>query len=296
VKYMILLYGSQQAYDAMAGKATDTASLSPEDFAPMYAFMESWNNDLIESGELVDAQSLAAPVHARRIQLQEGVPVVTDGPYAETEEVLAGYTLVECGSFDRATEIAAMVADCPYPAEAPGEFLVDVRPIAESAGIAAIFCPAPRRGDFSRGAGRLAGLRPGRSDRRVLGLSGEPRVCRASEDIPNRPEPRTGRSIYLKLASVIEPASLMKLAFPAAVTVPSRWPVVPSKMPVPSMTVSLSVALMGWPRPGGSHGLRQLKSGTVSSNVRVPSGSEMVRRSQAPPHPASNCIVSLALP
>jgi hypothetical protein len=39
---MILLYGSQQAYDAMAGKATDTASLSPEDFAPMYAFMESW--------------------------------------------------------------------------------------------------------------------------------------------------------------------------------------------------------------------------------------------------------------
>ena len=131
MKYMILLYGSQEAYDAMAGKATDTASLSPEDFAPMYAFMESWNNDLIESGELVDAQSLAAPVHARRIQLQDGVPVVTDGPYPETEEVLAGYTLVECGSFDRATEIAARVAKCPYPAEAPGEFLVDVRPIAD---------------------------------------------------------------------------------------------------------------------------------------------------------------------
>jgi hypothetical protein len=56
---------------------------------------------------------------------------VTDGPYAEAEEVLAGYTLVECGSFDRATEIAAMVAKCPYPAEAPGEFLVDVRPIAD---------------------------------------------------------------------------------------------------------------------------------------------------------------------
>jgi hypothetical protein len=89
--------------------------LSPEDFAPMYAFMESWNDELIESGELVDAQSLAAPVHARRIQLEGGVPVVTDGPYAETEEVLAGYTLVECGSFDRATEIAARVADCPYP-------------------------------------------------------------------------------------------------------------------------------------------------------------------------------------
>ena len=134
MKYMILLYGSQEAYDAMAGKATDAASLSPEDFAPMYAFMESWNNDLIESGELVDAQSLAAPVHARRIQLQDGVPVVTDGPYAETEEVLAGYTIVECDSFVRATEIAARISKCPYPADAPGEFVVDIRPIDESGG------------------------------------------------------------------------------------------------------------------------------------------------------------------
>jgi hypothetical protein len=132
VKYMILMYGSQQAYDAMAGKATDRPALSPEDFAPMHAFMDSWNNELVESGEFVDAQGLAAPVHARRIQLQNGVPVVTDGPYAETQEVLAGYTLVECESFDRATEIAARLANCPYPADAPGEFVVDVRPILDS--------------------------------------------------------------------------------------------------------------------------------------------------------------------
>lgn len=39
MKYIFLLYGSQQAFDAMAGKATDTAPLSPEDFAPTYAFM-----------------------------------------------------------------------------------------------------------------------------------------------------------------------------------------------------------------------------------------------------------------
>jgi hypothetical protein len=133
MKYMILMYGSQRDYDAMAGKATDGPALSPEDFAPMHAFMESWNNDLVESGEFVDAQGLAAPVLTRRLQLQNGVPVVTDGPYAETQEVLAGYTLVECDSFDRATAIAARLADCPYPADGPGEFVVDVRPIADSA-------------------------------------------------------------------------------------------------------------------------------------------------------------------
>src|SRR5918996_3435142 len=78
----------------------------PRGLRPYYAFMDHFHKDLEESGELVDAQGLAAPVHTRRIQLQNGVPVVTDGPYAETEEVLAGYTLVECESFDRATEIA----------------------------------------------------------------------------------------------------------------------------------------------------------------------------------------------
>jgi hypothetical protein len=133
VKYIILLYGSQQHYDLLAGRSADHPNLSPEDFAPMHAFLGSWNKELVESGELVDAQGLAAPVHTRRVQLENGAPVVTDGPYAESQEVLAGYTLVECDSFDRATAIAARLADCPYPAEAPGDFVVDVRPILGSA-------------------------------------------------------------------------------------------------------------------------------------------------------------------
>jgi hypothetical protein len=66
-------------------------------------------------------------VHARRVQIRNGVPVVTDGPYAETQEVLAGFTIVDCASFDRATEIAAKFvnpdADWDY---------VDVRPVVDS--------------------------------------------------------------------------------------------------------------------------------------------------------------------
>jgi hypothetical protein len=134
MKYMILLYGSQQDYDAMAGKAgPGRPAWSGQDFAAMGAFMESFTKELTESGELVETRGLTAPVHARRIQLQEGVPVVTDGPYAETQEVLAGYWIVECESFDRATEIAARLAGTPGPeyvrAAAPA---VDERPIAES--------------------------------------------------------------------------------------------------------------------------------------------------------------------
>jgi hypothetical protein len=133
MKYMILMYGSQQDYDGMAGKAADgQPAWSAADFAAMGAFMESFGKNLAETGELVDARGLTAPVHARRIRLRGGVPVVTDGPYAETEEVLAGYWLVECDSFDRATEIAARLANCPGPDHIRARAMVDVRPVAES--------------------------------------------------------------------------------------------------------------------------------------------------------------------
>ena len=115
MKYMILTYGSQRDYDGMAGRATDESAWSPEDFAAMAAFMEAFNTQLAEAGELVETRALAAPVHTRRLGAQHGVSFVTDGPYAETQEVLAGYWIVECESFDRATEIAGRLADCPAP-------------------------------------------------------------------------------------------------------------------------------------------------------------------------------------
>jgi hypothetical protein len=132
VKYMILSYASQQDYDGMAGKATDKPAWSGEDFAAMGAFMEKFNQDLVDSGELVETRALAAPVHTRRLGSRDGVPVVTDGPYAETQEVLAGYWIVECESFDRATEIAAGFANCPAPDFVAASAYADVRPIVES--------------------------------------------------------------------------------------------------------------------------------------------------------------------
>jgi len=60
------------------------------------------------------------------LEPRKGAPVVTDGPYPETQEVLAGYTIVDCVSFDRATEIAAGLVN----PDADGEY-VDVRPIID---------------------------------------------------------------------------------------------------------------------------------------------------------------------
>ena len=126
MKYMILLYGSQQDYDVLGGKPSDKPAMSPEEIAVMHAYMGEFHQKLVDSGEFVDGRGLTAPVHARRVQLENGSPVVTDGPYPETQEVLAGYTIVECASFDRATEIAAGLVN----PDAKGEY-VDIRPVAE---------------------------------------------------------------------------------------------------------------------------------------------------------------------
>jgi hypothetical protein len=128
---MIMMFGSQKDFDMFSG-AGETA-WTPEELAALGSFMQDWNNELVKSGEFVDGQGMSAPVHARRIQLRDGVPVATDGPYAETQEVLAGYTIVDCVSFDRATEIAAQLAKTPHPASAvlTHEWYVDIRPMVD---------------------------------------------------------------------------------------------------------------------------------------------------------------------
>ncbi|GAA0795239.1 YciI family protein [Spirilliplanes yamanashiensis] len=126
MKYMIMLYGSQQDYDMLSGRPSPKPPMSPEQIAAMHELMGRIHQELVESGELVDANGLTAPVHARRVQLKGGLPVVTDGPYAESQEVLAGYTIVDVTGFDRATEIAARFVN----PDAEGEY-VDVRPVLD---------------------------------------------------------------------------------------------------------------------------------------------------------------------
>ncbi|WP_330180242.1 YciI family protein [Nocardia sp. NBC_01503] len=133
MKYMILSYASQRDYDGTAGGTEQTPAWSAEDFAGMVGFMEAFDKELAASGELVETRGLAAPVHTRRVGNRDGQAFVTDGPYAETQEVLAGYWIVECESFDRATEIAGRLRNCPVPGDAAATAYADIRPITDGA-------------------------------------------------------------------------------------------------------------------------------------------------------------------
>ncbi|MEW2811983.1 YciI family protein [Streptomyces massasporeus] len=135
MKYLVMVQGTQADYEAMRGKASaDSPAWSEEELQTMFAYMGAINDDLSESGEFIDGQGLAEPAQTRHVTLgDDGKAVITDGPYGETKELLAGYWVLECESLERVTEIADRVARCPQPAGAP-DYPVVIRPIMDGSG------------------------------------------------------------------------------------------------------------------------------------------------------------------
>lgn len=135
MKYLVMVQGAQADYEAMRGKGSaQSPAWSEQEIQTMYAFMGAVNNDLSETGELVDAQGLAEPARIRHVSRDaDGKAVITDGPYSETKELMCGYWVLECESLERVTEIAERIAQCPQPAGAP-EYPVVIRPVLDGAG------------------------------------------------------------------------------------------------------------------------------------------------------------------
>jgi hypothetical protein len=101
---------------------------STEWIRSMIGFMTDLDQELRESGEFVDGQGLVDPTQAKTVRFENGAPVVTDGPFAEAKESLAGFLIVDV-SEERVLEIASrIVAFIEGPievrqiADAPPEF------------------------------------------------------------------------------------------------------------------------------------------------------------------------------
>lgn len=90
------------------------------------AAMIAYTDRLRESGHFVSANRLQPPATATTVRVREGKPLVTDGPFAETTELLGGYYLIEARDLDEAIEIAS-----GFPAAKFGS--VEIRPIADDA-------------------------------------------------------------------------------------------------------------------------------------------------------------------
>ncbi|MGW6457845.1 YciI family protein [Streptomyces sp. NPDC055078] len=135
MKYLVMVQSAQVDYDAMGGKGSaHSPAWSEKDMQAMFEHMGAINNDLAETGEMVEGQGLTEPVQTRTVAPgADGRPVITDGPYGETKEVIAGYWVLDCESLERVTEIAARIIQCPAPQGAPA-YPVVIRPIQDAGG------------------------------------------------------------------------------------------------------------------------------------------------------------------
>ncbi|WP_330261113.1 YciI family protein [Streptomyces sp. NBC_00539] len=125
MKYMLLMQFSEKTVDFPGiGRWT------PEELQAHIRFMKDTNRELAEAGELVDAQGLAMPETARIVRSHEGgAPVITEGPFPETKEFLAGWWIVDCDGDERAVEIAAQVSAAPGPGGRPLNMPIEVRQV-----------------------------------------------------------------------------------------------------------------------------------------------------------------------
>jgi len=97
MKYILMMFGDQN---------TMFETRSPEWIREMIGFMQAIDQELHDAGEWIDGQGLVDPSEAKTVRLIDGVPVATDGPFAEAKESLAGWWIIEAPE-ERAIEIAS---------------------------------------------------------------------------------------------------------------------------------------------------------------------------------------------
>jgi hypothetical protein len=124
MKYMLMMH-------APRGKGDWAVMDWPQqDLVAHIGFMKRFSNELSDSGELVGAEGLAGPNEARVVRAGKGgAPEVTDGPFAEAKEFLAGYWIVDVESPERAYAIAARASAAPGKGGVPLNMAIEVREV-----------------------------------------------------------------------------------------------------------------------------------------------------------------------
>jgi hypothetical protein len=118
MQYMLLIYHNE-------GKA---GAMSPQEMGAMHAAYRDFTQSIVKSGHFKAGDPLEPSPTATTVRVRDGKTLLTDGPFAETHEQLAGYYLIEAADLDAATAIAARI-----PSAAHGS--IEVRPVRVIAGM-----------------------------------------------------------------------------------------------------------------------------------------------------------------
>jgi hypothetical protein len=124
MKFMLMMHAPRGTGD------WQVMSWPPKAIQAHMAYMETLYKDLQAAGQLVDAQGLAPPQDARIVRANDsGKPEVTDGPFAEAKEFLAGYWIVDVASKEEAYAIAARSSLAPGKDGKPLHLAIEIREV-----------------------------------------------------------------------------------------------------------------------------------------------------------------------
>jgi hypothetical protein len=125
MKYMLMMHAPKAGW-----KDAGIGTWPPQDIKAHMDFMDRFGRELGEAGELVDAQGLSGPEEARVVRAaKNGEPEVTDGPFPEAKEFLAGFWIIDCENKERAYQIAARASAAPGKDGVPLNMPIEVREV-----------------------------------------------------------------------------------------------------------------------------------------------------------------------
>ena len=123
MKFMLMMQCDQKGFESLS-------TWAPQDFAAHIQFMIDFSKELAEAGELVLAEGLEPPMLTKIVRATSPeAPVITDGPFPESKEFLAGFWIIDVPSEARAIEIAARASSAPGPGGAPFGIPIELRKV-----------------------------------------------------------------------------------------------------------------------------------------------------------------------
>jgi hypothetical protein len=114
MQYAFLIYASQATY----------ATMTQEEYATLLQGYQTFTNEVIERDIMKGGQQLQPPSTATTVRIRNADTLITDGPFAETKEHLAGYFVLNCKDLDEALALAKKMPDVQHGS-------IEVRPIVE---------------------------------------------------------------------------------------------------------------------------------------------------------------------
>lgn len=117
-------------------KATGQSEAGEMPSTELMTAMGNFNEALVKAGVMLAGEGLHPSARGKRVQFSGRQRSVTDGPFAETKELVAGFWLWQVRSMDEAVE---WVKRCPNPME--GECEIEIRPVFEATDFGAEFTP-----------------------------------------------------------------------------------------------------------------------------------------------------------